>query len=191
MKKSITFVFAAMMLLYGISCPAAELLEIITPGHEAKLTHQVINENSLLVSVKDLQNNPIKGLKLEDFVIKRGKREAKIQSIEALETSEAVPLNIVLVVDNSYSMKDRRAVKPLLAALGEFFGSLRPIDNVSIVVFSSKDVMNVKAYRLHAKAFSSKSLPELKQPWSPASVSPVRCPPKTINFWWFSPTART
>ncbi|NIV99012.1 hypothetical protein GWN26_07600, partial [Candidatus Saccharibacteria bacterium] len=68
------------------------------------------------------------GLKPEDFVIKSGKKEAQILSIEALETSESVPLNIVLVVDNSYSMKDRRAVKPLLAALGEFFNSLRPID---------------------------------------------------------------
>ena len=83
MKKSITFMFAAMMLLYALSCPASELLEVITPGHKAKLTHQVIDENSLLVSVKDSQNNPIKGLKLEDFVIKSGKREAQIQSIEA------------------------------------------------------------------------------------------------------------
>jgi outer membrane protein OmpA-like peptidoglycan-associated protein/Mg-chelatase subunit ChlD len=163
MKKTIPFVFAAMMLLYGINCPAAELLEVITPGHEAKLTHQVINENSLLVSVKDTQNNPIKGLKLEDFVIKSGKREAQIQSIEALETSESVPLNIVLVVDNSFSMKERRAIKPLLTALDEFLNSLRPIDNVSIVVFSAKDGMNVKAYSLHTKAASSKSIPELKQ----------------------------
>ena len=163
MKKTITFVFAVMMLLYAFSCPAAELLEVITPGHKAKLTHQIINENSLLVSVKDNQNNPVKGLKPEDFVIKSGKKEAQILSIEALETSESVPLNIVLVVDNSYSMKERRAVKPLLAALDEFFNSLRPIDNVSIVVFSTKDSMNVKAYRLHTKSISSKSIPELRQ----------------------------
>jgi len=163
MKKIITLLFAGLMLLYGISCPAAELLEVITPAHKAKLTHQVINENSLLVSVKDAQNNPIKGLKPEDFIIKSGKKEAQILSIEALETSESVPLNIVLVVDNSYSMKDRKAIKPLLAALDEFFNSLRPIDNVSIVVFSVKDGMNVKAYRLHTKSFNSKSIPELKQ----------------------------
>jgi outer membrane protein OmpA-like peptidoglycan-associated protein len=163
MKKTNTFVLVAMMLLYALSCPAAELLEVITPGHEAKLTHQVINENSLLVSVKDSQNHPIKGLTPEDFVIKSGKKEAQILSIEALETSESVPLNIVLVVDNSYSMKDRRAIKSLLAALDEFFNSLRPIDNVSIVVFSAKEGMNVKAYRLHTKSVSSKSIPELKQ----------------------------
>jgi len=82
---------AGLLLLSGTNCLAAEPIEVITPGHKAKLTHQLINENSLLVSVKDTHNNPIKGLKLEDFVVKSGKREAQIQSIESLETSEAVP----------------------------------------------------------------------------------------------------
>ena len=163
MKKKIIIMLAGLLLLYGTNCLAAEPIEVLTPGHKAKLTHQPINENSLLVSVKDAQNNPIKGLTLEDFVIKSGKREAQIQSIESLETSESVPLNIVLVVDNSYSMKERRAIKPLLAALNEFFDSLRPIDNVSIVVFNKKSGMDVKAYWLHTKAASSKSIPELKQ----------------------------
>ncbi|MEE9496625.1 MAG: VWA domain-containing protein [Desulfobacterales bacterium] len=162
MKKTNTLLFAAMLLLYGISCLAAEPIEVITPGHKAKLTHQVINETSLLVSVKDAENNPIKGLKPEDFVVKSGKREAQIQSIEPLETSEFVPLNIVLVVDNSYSMKQRHAIKPLLSALDEFFKTLRPIDNVTVVVFSKKEGMKVKAYNLHAKAHRSKFLPELK-----------------------------
>ncbi len=161
MKKTNTLLFAGMLLLYGISCLAAESIEVITPGHKAKLTHQVINETSLLVSVKDAQNNPIKGLKPEDFVVKSGKREAQIQSIESLETSEFIPLNIVLVVDNSYSMKQRHAIKPLLSALDKFFETLRPIDNVTVVVFSKKEGMKVKAYNLHAKAHRSKFLPEL------------------------------
>lgn len=163
MKKTITLLFAGMMLLYGISCLAAEPIKVITPFHMSNLTYQVINENSLLVSVKDAQNNPIKEMKSQDFVVKSGSREAQIQSIESLETSESVPLNIVLVVDNSYSMKERRAIKPLLAALEEFFNSLRPIDNVSIVVFSTKSGMDVKSYWLHTKAASTKSIPELKQ----------------------------
>lgn len=163
MKNKIILMLAGLLLLSGTNCLAAEPIEVITPGHKAKLTHQLIDENSLLVSVKDTRNNPIKGLKLEDFVVKSGKREAQIQSIESLETSESVPLNIVLVVDNSYSMKERKAIKPLLAALDEFLDSLRPIDNVSIVVFGKKSGMAVKAYWLHTKAASSKSIPELKQ----------------------------
>ncbi|MGD8335406.1 MAG: hypothetical protein PVF11_17175, partial [Desulfobacterales bacterium] len=125
MKNKTTLLLAGLLLLYGISCLAAEPIEIITPNHKSKLTHQMIDENHLLISVKDAANNPIKGLTPADFVIKSGKREARIQSIEALETSESVPLNIVLVVDNSYSMKERKAIKPLLAALDEFFDSLR------------------------------------------------------------------
>ena len=163
MKKTITFLFAVIVVLYALSCPAAEPIEVLTPSHAAKLTHQMITENRLLVSVKDAQNNPIKGLKPEDFVVKSGKRQALIQSIEALETSESVPLNIVMVVDNSYSMKERRAIKPLLAALDEFLNSLRPIDNVSAVVFSARDGMDVKAYWLHTKVARANSIPELKQ----------------------------
>jgi outer membrane protein OmpA-like peptidoglycan-associated protein/Mg-chelatase subunit ChlD len=162
MKKTITLLFAGMMLLYGISCLATESIEVTLPGHKAKLTHQVINETSLLVSVKDAQNNPIKGLNPEDFIVKSGNREARIKSVESLESSEFVPLNIVLVVDNSYSMKQRHAIKPLLAALEDFFDSLRPIDNVTVVAFSKKTCMQVKAYNLHAKSHRSKFLPELK-----------------------------
>ena len=163
MKIKTIIMLAGVLFLYATHGPAAEPLEVITPNHKAKLTHQQVDENNLLISVKDANNNPIKGLKPEDFVIKSGKREAQIQSIESLETSESVPLNIVLVVDNSYSMKERRAIKPLLAALDEFLDSLRPIDNVSIVTFSKRSGMDVKAYWLHTQATSSKSIPELKQ----------------------------
>jgi outer membrane protein OmpA-like peptidoglycan-associated protein/Mg-chelatase subunit ChlD len=158
-----TLLFVAMTLLYGTPILAADSIEVITPFHKSKLTFQSVNENSLLISVKDENNNPIKGLLPKDFVVKSGKREARIQSIEPLETSESVPLNIVLVVDNSYSMRERNAIKPLLAALEEFFNSLRPIDNVSLVVFSTKSGMEVKSYWLHTKTITSKSIPELKQ----------------------------
>jgi len=163
MKIKTIIMLASVLLLYATHGLAAEPLEVITPNHKAKLTHQQVDDNNLLISVKDANNNPIKGLKPEDFVIKSGKREAQIQSIESLETSESVPLNIVLVVDNSYSMKERRAIKPLLAALDEFLDNLRPIDNVSIVTFSKRSGMDVKAYWLRTQAASSKSIPELKQ----------------------------
>ncbi len=163
MKNKIAFLVAGLLLLYSANCLATEPIEVLTPNHETKLTHQPAGENSLLISVKDANNNPIKGLMPKDFVIKSGKREAQIQSIESLETSESVPLNIVMVVDNSYSMRQRKAIKPLLAALDKFFDSLRPMDNVSIVTFSKKSGMDVKAYWLHTQAATAKSIPELKQ----------------------------
>ncbi|MCK5417291.1 MAG: VWA domain-containing protein, partial [Desulfobacterales bacterium] len=163
MKKKKSLLIVAFSLLVAASCLAAEPLEVLTPALQGKLAFQVIDEKSLLVSVKDAENNPVRGLKAEDFVLQSGNKKARILSVELLETSKSVPLNIVLVVDNSASMQKRRAIKPLVAALDEFFKTLRPIDNVSVVVFSKKEGMQVKSYKLHTKTFSSKFIPELKE----------------------------
>jgi Mg-chelatase subunit ChlD len=163
MKKKIAFLLVAVSLLVSASCLAAEPLEVLTPALKGKLAFQVINEKSLLVSVKDAKNNPVRGLKTEDFVLQSGNKKARILSVEPLESSAFVPLNIVLVVDNSASMQKRRAIKPLVDALDEFFKTLRPIDNVSVVVFSKKEGMQVKTHNLHTKTFGSKFIPELKE----------------------------
>jgi outer membrane protein OmpA-like peptidoglycan-associated protein len=162
MKKKISFLLVAISFLVAGHCLAAEPLEILTPALKGKLVFQVIDDNNLLVSVKDAQNNALRGLKAEDFLVRSGNRKARILAVEPLEGSEFVPLNIVLVVDNSASMKERQAIGPLLSALEEFFKTLRPIDNVSVVVFDKKGSMQVKAYRLHTKTYGSKFLPELK-----------------------------
>ena len=162
MKKKISFLLVAVSLLVAPNCLAAETIEVLTPFHIANLAYQVIGEMDLLVSVKDAKNNPIKGLKAEDFVVQSGNKKARILSVEPLESSKLVPLNIVLVVDNSASMKERRAIKPLMAALDEFFKTLRPIDNVSMVVFDKKETMQVKGYTLNIKTYRSKFIPELK-----------------------------
>ncbi len=162
MKRKKSLLLVAFSLLVAASCLAAEPLEVLTPALEGKLAFQVIDEKSLLVSVKDAENNPVRGLKAEDFVLQSGNKKARILSVEPLETSQTVPLNIVLVVDNSASMKKRRAIKPLVAALDGFFKTLRPIDNVSVVAFSKKEGIQVKGYNLHTKSYRSKSIPELK-----------------------------
>ena len=162
MKRKKSLLLVAFSLLVAASCLAAEPLEVLTPALEGKLAFQVIDEKSLLVSVKDAENNPVRGLKLEDFVLQSGNKKARILSVESLETSELVPLNIVLVVDNSASMEKRRAIKPLIAALDEFLKTLRPIDNVSVVVFSKKEGMQISGYNLHTKSYRSKSILDLK-----------------------------
>ena len=63
----------------------------------------------------------------------------------------------------SFSEVLKREIASVNKALDEFLDSLRPIDNVSIVTFSKKSGMEVKAYWLHTQAASSKSIPELKQ----------------------------
>ena len=162
MKKKITFLLVAVSLLAAASCLAAEPLEVLTPALKGELDFQVIDGKSLLVSVKDAENNPVRGLTAEDFVLQSGNKKARILSVEPLESSEFVPLNIVLVVDNSASMKKRQAIKPLLAALDEFFKTLRPIDNVTVVVFDKKGTMQIKDYNLNIKTYRSKFIPELK-----------------------------
>ena len=162
MKKKISLLLFAVSLLVAASCLAAEPLEVLTPALKGKLAFQVIDEKSLLVSVKDAKNNPVRGLTSDDFVLQSGNKKARILSVEPLESSKSVPLNIVLVVDNSASMKERRAIKPLLTALDEFFKTLRPIDNISIVVFDKKETMQVKGYNLNIKTYRSKFILELK-----------------------------
>jgi Mg-chelatase subunit ChlD len=162
MKKKRSLLLVAFSLLVAASCLAAEPLEVLTPALKGKLDFQVIDEKSLLVSVKDVNNTPVRGLKTQDFVLQSGTKMARILSVEPLESSKSVPLNIVLVVDNSASMQKRQAIKPLMAAIDEFFMTLRPIDNVTVVVFDKKGTMQVKGYNLNIKTYHSKLIPELK-----------------------------
>ncbi|MBU2538704.1 MAG: OmpA family protein [Proteobacteria bacterium] len=113
----------------------AEKLEVQALRQKAKLTVQPIEEGKVLVSVLDKDGDAILGLKKEDFSIKQGIKTAKIISVEDVQEQRNVGLNIVLVVDNSYSMEQRKAVEPLLSAMNSFLTLVRPIDNVHIVTF--------------------------------------------------------
>ena len=144
-------------------CLAELDLKVLTPNHEAKLTNQFIDENKLLVSALDAEGKPIPGLGADDFIIERGNKRARIFAVEPLESSEDIPLNVVLVVDNSFSMDNRGAVDPLLTALEEFLKILRPIDNIHMVVFDDNRDLKVGDRFLHAKTFHSNSVPELRE----------------------------
>jgi outer membrane protein OmpA-like peptidoglycan-associated protein len=137
-------------------------LHVLVPEHKAKITFQTFGEDKLLTSVLDAEDNPIRGLKEKDFIVQSGIKKAKILSVKPLETSKEVPLNIVLVVDNSYSMEERQAVDSLLSALEEFFKTLRPIDNIHAVVFANNQTMKVNEYSLHTKTFHSSEGSELR-----------------------------
>jgi hypothetical protein len=162
MKTLLSFVLISAQFTFFWTAYAAEGLEVLIPGREARATYQVIDEGKLLISVLDDEGEPIRGLTPGDFAVTRGIKKAKIFSAEPLETSKEVPLNIVLVVDNSYSMEKRKAVEPLLAALEAFFKTVRPIDNIQAVVFDGKQTVQVKDYSLHARTFRSNKISELR-----------------------------
>jgi hypothetical protein len=163
MKKAIFFFL--LVLLNGMhfsNCYAEENLQVLIPDLEATITFQTFGEGKILASVLDAEDNPIRGLEAEDFIVQSGIKKAKILSVEPLETSKELPLNIVLVVDNSFSMRERQAVKPLLSALEEFFKTVRPIDNIHVVVFAKDQTMKVEEYSLHTKTFRSSDASELR-----------------------------
>jgi len=137
------------------SIAGAEDLKVTFTGGDATATYQYLEENKILLSVKDSQGNPIKGIIPQDLQLTSGLKRAKIISVEPLEINKEVPLNLFMVFDNSYSMKQRQAVEPLLSALKEFFGLLRPIDDVYLVIFSNKSEMALDGRPLHVKTFRS------------------------------------
>ena len=158
--KKVIFYFLV-VIVHGLcvfDCYAEQDLQVLTPNRQAKVAHQVVDQNKVLISALDLDDNPIRGLQAEDFSIMIGAKKAKILSIEPLETNKEVPLNLVLVVDNSYSMKNRKAVEPLISAIEEFLKIVRPMDNVHMVVFDEKPGYKVHEHALHARTYHSEHL---------------------------------
>jgi outer membrane protein OmpA-like peptidoglycan-associated protein len=154
-----------MLLLFAFNSTngiAAEDIMVVVPDQKAALSYQVVDEGKLLVSVLDDAEEPVRGLTGADFRVGSGFQKAEIISAAPLETTEAVALNIVFVVDNSFSMRERRAVKPLLTAMDEFLKTVRPIDNIHLVVFDNQPAMKVEQYALHTSTFNSSDVSKLQ-----------------------------
>lgn len=144
-------------------CATAENIEVLLSNQKAKMNVEIIDEGRILVSATDFNNNPIKGLKAEDFIVKQGNKRARVITAETLETKREVGLNIVLVVDNSFSMKERNAVKSLLSALDEFLKIIRPIDRIEVITFDSSKEVNIRGHELRINSFKSSNAGELRK----------------------------
>ena len=163
MKKIFTLFSIIFFLVLSVHiCFAAQDIKILVKKPDGKLSYRVLEEGKILVSIKDDNGEPVRGFTPEDFTVGRGLQKAEILSAEPLESIKEVPLNIVMVIDNSYSMQERRVVEPLLAAVDEFFLTIRPIDNIHLVVFDDKPRVMVREIPLHARTFSSNDIAELK-----------------------------
>jgi len=148
---------------------AAEDVQIGTPGFKSQIAVEPIaNSNQAIVSVFDPAGEPIRDLQPHDFVMARGIRKARVVSVEPLQASKATPVNLVMVIDNSFSMQERGAIKPLLAALDGLLQDVRPIDNVHAVVFSDRDVRRVGGRSLNVRTFKSSQASEWKRFFSEA-----------------------
>jgi outer membrane protein OmpA-like peptidoglycan-associated protein/Mg-chelatase subunit ChlD len=140
-----------------------ETFSVKGPVHAQHLSFQEIEEGKLLVSVTDKEEKPIMGLVPKDFSILKGDKTAKIIDVEPLVTSKDIGLNIVLVVDNSFSMNERDAVEPLLTALEELYKMIRPIDQIAVVVYDNDKTIQIDDQKLHAKVLRSENVDTLRK----------------------------
>ncbi len=132
------------------------------PGSAARIDTKILEEGKLLISVDDSAGNAITGLTKKDFSVSKDGKLAKILSVEPLETSSDVGLNIVLVIDNSFSMKLRKAVEPVLSAMDNILKIIRPIDNFTVVTFQDGETSSFDEYKLHVETKQSSDYEELK-----------------------------
>ena len=150
-------------LVLAAGAGAAADVELLTPGLASQIAVQPADlPGQVIASVLDPAGNPILGLQPKDFVLGRGIRKARILSAEPLARTKALPLNLVLVIDNSFSMVERQAIRPLLAALDELLKDVRPIDNVYAVVFSDTVTRAAGGRTLNVRTFRSNTFSELK-----------------------------
>jgi len=164
MKKLFSFfLWIGIGVVFPGSGHAQDMLQVLTPGVPGTVTHQLAGDDRLIVSVMDSAGNPVRGLGLSDCVVQKDGREAKLISVEPLETSQDVGLNVILVLDNSTSMENRKAIEPLLSALEEFLKIVRPIDNIHAVVFDPARSIERDGRVLHAKDIQSQNVSELRR----------------------------
>ncbi len=154
--KNTAYKFSILLLsIFCIAAMSAGEVQVFGPSSADRVMIHSSDKNRAVVSVLDANDKPIAGLQTTDFAVQRGSRSGKILSVSPFEVAEETPLNVVLVVDNSFSMEKRNAVQPLLGALEEFYKTIRPIDNIHAVVFDDTNTISVRGKTVNAKAFQS------------------------------------
>lgn len=146
----------------AIAAAEADLqIRSVRPGAVVTVD-RFIGDDKLLLSVADATKKPLFGLSTGDFAISQAGRTAKIVAVQPLAESLDVPRNIVLVLDNSDSMRQRHAVEALLAGVDELLKIIRPIDQVQVVVFDNKQTVNMGGRDLYVRTFRSNQPAELR-----------------------------
>ena len=141
--------------LPSLPAPASELIQVSTPGLPSAISvERVLGSQQLVLSVRDANGEPIMNLGPRSFALGQGIRKARVLSAEPVQASQSVPIHLVLVIDNSFSMQERGAIQPLLAALNDLLRDVRPIDNIHAVVFSDR-AMSAAGRSLNVRTFTS------------------------------------
>jgi outer membrane protein OmpA-like peptidoglycan-associated protein len=161
--KKICLVLIA-LLVNGVAFAAAESdlnIRVAKSGAAVMIDH-VIKEGKALVSVVDAEKKPLLGLGAGDFSVTQSGRKGNITSVQPFSENQDVPRHIVLVLDNSYSMYERKAITSLLVGVGELLKTVRPIDDVQMVVFDNNKSVTMGGRELHVKTLGSNQPAELQ-----------------------------
>jgi len=156
-SAALVAVIVACLALSALAAGLSDLqIQSTTPGTSVEV-ERVLGGGKVVVRAVDAENKPLFGLGVSDFGITQAGRTAKIVSVEPLSQSQDVPRHIVMVLDNSFSMKERKAIKPLLEGVREVLKTVRPIDDVQMVVFISASAkpVNMGGRNLHVQTFKS------------------------------------
>lgn len=158
------FLMLFALMTCGAAIAAGETdLQISTGKKGAAVTiDKVLNDGEVLLSVFDAAKEPQFGLGAADFTVKQSGRTAKIISVKPVSERQDIPRHFVLVLDNSSSMKQRDAVKPLLDGVSELLKIVRPIDDVQIVFFDDIKTVAIGGRDLHVRTFKSSNPVELR-----------------------------
>jgi OOP family OmpA-OmpF porin len=124
---------------------------------------RVITDGKALVSVDDAAKQPLLGLGVEDFTVTKGSKKGRVVSVQSVAEAQDVPVNIVMVLDNSYSMYERNAIKAVLSGIDKVLKVVRPIDQVHMVVFDNKLTTKIGSRNLHVQSLKSSNPEELRQ----------------------------
>ena len=137
-------------------------IQVRTTRPDATATFErSLADGKALVSVVDAKQEPVFGMTAKDFAVTRADAAAKVTSVEPIAKSVEVQRHIVLVLDNSYSMEQRKAIPKLLEGVGALLKHIRPIDDARIVVFGTKPV-KMGSHDLHVETFQSSKQAELE-----------------------------
>ncbi len=147
--------FIGLFVLTAAPLPASDEIQIETPGLPSAIAvERRVGPQQLVLSVRHPNGEPIAGLGPRSFILGQKIRKARVLSVESTRADHHVPINLVLVIDNSFSMLERQAVRPLLAALDGLLKDVRPIDTIHAVVFSDRET-TVAGRNLNVRTFTS------------------------------------
>ncbi len=105
--KTIIQLFALTLILNftSVNLSANESLKIETRDNVGNVIYTQNSENRITVSVLNGDGSPVTDLTKEDFTISDGLKDIKILSLDPFHTDMDIPLNLVIVIDNSFSPK--------------------------------------------------------------------------------------